>query len=232
MKEIKKLKRWNVDVNKSNAPLPTFLKDELCSVAYHLAIVSRYDSEQWKDSLVHFEHWSNLNSDAEKNLDEYIQQLPLRIVGERDDTDCPLVKDQIAGRHLSMRSKSTRRFVAAGQGNDNDAPTTEVSIIRIPPIETYSYPPIGANFAENGYFPHQGGFNMNNQYGISHPMPMHHPTNNVYSQNPFVFFDGIQWVQCYQHHGPHGVVNNYVPANQYPNNFGYMYSENGMHFYH
>lgn len=219
-----------MDVDESNAPLPTFLKDEVCSIAYHLATVSRYDSEQWEDCLTNFEHWADINPTAEKGLRKFIEELPLRIAGERDDADCPLLKDQIAGRHLSTKTKFAKRSLTVGQGKDNDAPPTEVNFVRRSPIEGYAHPPMRANFTENGHLPHQIGFNVNNNFqnGISHQIPMQYPPNNIYPQCPFVFINGVPCIQYYQHHGPNvGIC--YIPANQCPNNFGYF--ENGMYYY-
>jgi hypothetical protein len=93
---VKKLKRNGVDVKASVSPVSVFLREEVCAISDHLAVVSLFGSDEWMDCLEHFDGWTDVSSN--ESIQEYksfVMSLPLRSIQEPVDVDSPLLRNQI-----------------------------------------------------------------------------------------------------------------------------------------
>ncbi len=115
---IKKLKRNGVDVKTSVSPVSVFLREEVCAVSDHLAVVSLFDSDQWMACLEHFSGWTDTSLRADENLRALVAQLKLRPFAEPGDVDSPLLRSQIDEQYL--RSMASARAQMACNTTENE----------------------------------------------------------------------------------------------------------------
>mmetsp|Transcript_25394 Transcript_25394/g.59830 ORF Transcript_25394/g.59830 Transcript_25394/m.59830 type:complete len:915 (-) Transcript_25394:2718-5462(-) len=92
---IKKLKRNSICVKNSVSPVAVFLREEVCAVSDHLALVSLFDSDEWMCCLKHFKGWVESSEDAARNSRELVSKLKLRSLHEPGDVDSTLLRHQI-----------------------------------------------------------------------------------------------------------------------------------------
>jgi len=89
-----------VDVKQSVSPVAAFLREEVCAVSDHLAAVSLFGSDEWKDCLQHFNGWTDTSPETEARLRVLIGKLDLRPLAEHGDVESPLLRSQIDEQYL------------------------------------------------------------------------------------------------------------------------------------
>jgi len=92
---IKKLKRSGVDCQTSTEPATVFLREEVCYVSDHLALVSKFTAEDWLSGLYYFEGWADTSTPAAfDSLRAVITKQKLRSISDQD-LNSSLVSSQI-----------------------------------------------------------------------------------------------------------------------------------------
>ena len=120
---IKKLKRHNIDVRTSLSPVSSFLREEVCAISEHLALVSHFTSEQWMEALSHFEGWHDPKPEGQERLRQLIGTLDLRKVNENSIVDSALLRNQIDEsflRAMMLSAKELDGEISASVSSQSD----------------------------------------------------------------------------------------------------------------
>ncbi len=124
---IKKLKRNNVDVKTSLSPVSAFLREEVCAVSDHLAVVSRFTSEEWMEGLPQFHGWTDTSVESERKLRNIVATLPMRTLSEPADVESPLLRNQIDQFLLRSMAVSKEQLASGEEGFNNASDSFSVS---------------------------------------------------------------------------------------------------------
>ena len=77
-----------------------FLRQEVCNVSDHLALMSKYDSEEWTSALSHFESWTDHDPNVEGTLRTLVASQKLAGLAETTDAQSSLLRSQIDDKIL------------------------------------------------------------------------------------------------------------------------------------
>jgi len=110
---IKKLKRNGVDVKITVSPVSVFLREEVCAVSDHLALLSLFTSEQWMSCLEYFSGWTDPQQD--ENLRALVSKTKLRSFSEPADVDSALLRSQIDTHFLRAMASAREQMENGGK---------------------------------------------------------------------------------------------------------------------
>ena len=84
----------------------------------HLALTSKFTSEEWMAALANFRGWTDDQPDSESNLRALVGSTRLRPVHKPGDVDSPLLRDQIDEQFLRVMV-AARKHMANGGNQDS-----------------------------------------------------------------------------------------------------------------